>query len=102
MKLTCPYCGESCLQIFANIRVLVEQDDKGLLIDTECTNEMHSGMNDLFFEATTGEEIQKGIVRVSKANSKDLIVVCHSDACGGTEMRYSEIEEEERVAAKSW
>lgn len=108
-KLTCPACGQRCLQIIAKMTVLIDQDEDGLLIDTEVTNEMFGPTNHMTLDA-----IKDGTIRVSRRylilsslNESSLslpVVVCHSDECGGIEYKYSDVinGEEIRVNNKTW
>lgn len=104
-KLTCPACGQQCLQVIAKLTVLVDQDENGLFIDTEITNEM-------FSNHVTLDGFENGTIRVSRDElakrspyiDPEPVVVCHSDECGGIEYKYSDAirGEEVRVENKSW
>lgn len=106
-KLTCPSCGQRCLQIIAKMTVLIDQDEDGLLIDPEITNEMFGSTNQMTLDAIN---VKDGTIRVSRSEKikydKDSspVVVCHSDECGGVEYKYSDVikGEEIRVSNKSW
>lgn len=50
-KLTCPSCGQRCLQIIAKMTVLIDQDEDGLLIDPEIMNDMFDSTNLMTLDA---------------------------------------------------
>ena len=105
-KLTCPVCGQRCVQLIVKLTVLVDQDKDGFFIDTEGTNDL---FRDNYFKL---DEVENEELRVSakdesiEKNIKDFtpVAICYSDECGGIEYKYSEVMkgEEIRVSNKGW
>lgn len=101
-KLTCPHCGEGCLQFVTTLRVVVDQNDYGFfMIDSEITNEIQNN-NPFLFQLKQKED---GLIQVDLNDKSDpnIYAICHSDECGGVQIKFKDLKTlEDRIIDKPW